>query len=135
VKRRYVDHNLFTNLSFTGGELNGYNVYSSVETHVDDPDGRHIEFVHSFVIFLVALYTVVVILHREVWIPRTILHKAWKDQTSRPDERERPERTSGEEIFTLRILRSIIAGSSQIDSASGKVREGNAMKPNVVVTT
>ncbi len=34
------------------------------------------------------------------------------------------ERASGEEIFTLRILRSITARSSQIDSAWGnKVRE------------
>jgi hypothetical protein len=48
-----------------------------------------------------------------------------------------PGRTSGEEIFTLRILRSITAGSSQIDSAIGMVsqEEGDTMKPNREVTT
>jgi hypothetical protein len=44
-------------------------------------------------------------------------------------------RASGEEIFTLRILRSIIAGSSQIDSAKEKVRKREAMKLKVVMTT
>ena len=67
--------------------------------------------------FFVTLNTVVIILDREVWIPPTILHEAWKDKKA-PHERE-SERTSGEEIFTLRMLRSIIAGSSQIDSARG----------------
>ena len=54
---------------FTGGELNSYHVHSGVRTHVDDPDGRNIELVHSFVMFFVAPYAVVIILHGEVWIP------------------------------------------------------------------
>lgn len=82
MKRPYVDHNLFTDLRFTGGELNNYHVHSGVGTHVDDPDGWHIEFVHSFIMFFVTLNAVVIILDREVWIPRTILHEAWKDQES-----------------------------------------------------
>lgn len=44
------------------------------------------------------------------------------------------ERASGEEIFTLRILRSITAGSSHIDSARGNGVRGKK-ESNEGVTT
>jgi len=44
-----------------------------METHVNDPDGRHIELIHGFVVLFMVPYTVVVILHRQVWIPATVL--------------------------------------------------------------
>ena len=66
-------------------------------------------------------YPVVVVLHRQVWIPATILIHDINGKCK--EEKTERGRASGEDIFTLRILRSIIAGSSQIDSAMGKVNE------------
>jgi hypothetical protein len=79
-------------------------------------------------------YTVVVVLYRQVWIPATVLIHGINGGCK--EEKTERGRASGEEIFTLRILRSIIAGSSQIDSAKGKVnKKEKSMKPNAVVTT
>ena len=69
MKRPYVDHYLFANLRSTDGELNSYHMHGGVGTHVDDPDGWYIELVHSFVMFFVVPYSVVIILHGKVWIP------------------------------------------------------------------
>lgn len=66
-------------------------------------------------------YTAVVVLHRQVGIPATVLIHGINGEC-KEDKAERG-RASGEEIFTLRILRSITAGSSQIDSAKGIVNE------------
>jgi hypothetical protein len=84
--------------------------------------------------FFMVPYTAVVVLHRQVWIPATVLIHDINGECK--EEKMERGRASGEEIFTLRILRSITAGSSQIDSAKGKVNEKEkAMKPNAVVTT
>ena len=42
-------------------------------THINDPDRWHIKLIHGFVVFLMVPYTAVIILHRKVWIPATIL--------------------------------------------------------------
>jgi hypothetical protein len=44
-----------------------------METYIDDPDGRHIELIHRFVVLFMVPYTAVVILHRQVGIPVTVL--------------------------------------------------------------
>jgi hypothetical protein len=84
--------------------------------------------------FFMVPYTAVIVLHGQVWIPATVLIRDINGECK--EEKMERGRASGEDIFTLRILRSIIAGSSQIDSAKGKVNEKEkAMKPNAVVTT
>jgi hypothetical protein len=43
------------------------------KTHINDPDGRHIELIDGFVVLFMVPYTAIVILHRKVLVPTTIL--------------------------------------------------------------
>jgi hypothetical protein len=87
-------------------------------TNIHDPDGWHVKFIDGFVVLFMVPYPAVIVLHRKVWIPTTILIYEIRWGQTKVSGREREmERASGEEIFTLRILRSITAWSSQIDSA------------------
>lgn len=45
----------------------------SLVTHINDPDGRNIKLVYGFVVFFMVPYTAIIILHRKVRIPSTIL--------------------------------------------------------------
>jgi hypothetical protein len=82
-------------------------------THVGYPDVRPVKFLHRLVVRFVILDTPVVILHGLVWIPASVLRAV---STARPKKDMVAARTSGEDILTLRILRSMMAGSSHIDS-------------------